>query len=254
MKTKLTILFTLLVISASAQDITSGLVAQYRFDNSLNDSSGHGLNLTSGANYNFVADQFGNPNGAVQLVTADAGTFFLGTGPNLANQSSSVTFSVRKDYIGNGSNGSWVFGLGHPAGTGGTDGGDMHVALDYGSSIRYSFFYNDFDVSTPLPNGAWVNLAFTYDYGTGSRAIYINGVLDATNTVGVPFSGGNSLKIGYEGLSLDNFNFYNRTLSPGDVAAIAAAPEPSTCGLLIGVTALGFGLLRRRQPISPAFD
>jgi hypothetical protein len=253
MKTNFTILFTLLVISASAQDITSGLVAQYRFDSNLNDSSGYGLHLTSGANYNFVTDQFGNPNGAVQLVTADAGTFFLGTGPNLANQSSSVTFSVRKDYIGNGSNGSWVFGLGHPAGTGGTDGGDMHVALDYGSSIRYSFFYNDFDVSTPLPNQAWVNLAFTYDYGTGSRAIYINGVLDATDTVGVPFSGGNSLKIGYEGLSLDNFSFYNRTLSPGDVAAIAA-PEPSTFGLLAGVTAFGLGLRRRRQPISPAID
>lgn len=250
MNAKLIIQFALLVTSAAgAQDITSGLVAQYRFDSNLNDSSGHGLNLTSGGIYNFIPDQFGNPNGAVQLITANPanGTFFLGTGPNLANQSSSVAFSVRKNYIGNGSNGSWLFGLGHPAGIGGTDGGDMHVALDYGSSIRYSFFYNDFDVSTALPNHTWVNLAFTYDYATGTRHIYINGASNATNTVSVPFSGGNSLKIGYEGISLDNLSFYNRALSAGDVAAIAAAPEPSTLGLLAFWSALGFGLRNRRQ-------
>ena len=111
--------------------ITLGLVAEYHFAGNLNDSSGNGYNLNPAGVFNYVTNQAGIASGGVQLVTAASnGTFFLGTGPNLANQSSSVSFWVQKNYVGNGSNGSWVFGLGHPAGIGGTQGGDMLVALD----------------------------------------------------------------------------------------------------------------------------
>jgi arabinan endo-1,5-alpha-L-arabinosidase len=202
-------------LRADAPDL--GLVAHYKFDGNLRDSSGNHLNLTAGGVFRYVA---GHPCGhgkAVQLVTAAGnGTFFLGTGPSLANQSSSIAFWVRKDIDAPG---SWVFGLGHPAGIGGSDGQDMHVSLGSGI-IRYSFFYNDFDSWTPLAIGPWYHLAFTYDNATGIRCIYINGVLDSQNTTGTPFTGSDALKVGYEGITLDDLRFYNRALGAGQVKAL----------------------------------
>jgi hypothetical protein len=113
-----------------SSSLLDGLVDHYDFNGSLMDTSGNGYHLTGGGNYDYIADRFGVLDGAVKLVTANPanGTFFLGTGPNLANQSSSISFWVKKNYVGNGLNGSWVFGLGHPAGTGGSQGEDMNVS------------------------------------------------------------------------------------------------------------------------------
>ena len=214
--------------SLYADNLDLGLVAHYKFNGNLKDSSGNHLNLTAGGVFHYVAGHPCNHGKAVQLITAaDNGTFFLGTGPNLANQSSSVAFWVRKDIDAPG---SWVFGLGHPAGVGGSDGQDMHVSLGSGI-IRYSFFYNDFDSWTPLAIGPWYHLAFTYDYVTGKRCIYINGVLDSTNTTGTPFTGGNSLKVGYQGISLDDLRFYNRTLSAEQIKELYHnCAEKDHCG------------------------
>jgi len=98
-----TLLITHFATSAEAQIVTSGLVAEYLFNGNLNDSSGNGLNLTPGGTFDYVTNQDGVADGAVQLVTAASnGTFFLGTGLNVAKQSSSVSFWVEKNYIGNG--------------------------------------------------------------------------------------------------------------------------------------------------------
>ena len=128
---------------------------------------------------------------------------------------------MRKDYVGNGSNGSWVFGLGSPAGVGGANGKDMHVGLDYGASIRYSFFFNDFDVSTPLAMGTWYHIACTYDIISGVQTIYIKGAVAGTKRTTVPFSGGTSLKVGFTGITLDALTFYNRALTVAEVSALA---------------------------------
>ena len=65
--------------------------------------------------YEYVQDRFGVYDGAVKLVTANPanGTFFLGTGPDLANKASSVSFWLRKDNL---LIGSWIFVFGHLAG------------------------------------------------------------------------------------------------------------------------------------------
>lgn len=249
MKARFIVLFSALVGLLSvgrADTLTVGLVTHYEFNGDIADSSGNGFDLTAqGGIFNYVTDATGNAGGAVQLVDDANIGFFIGTGPNLANQSSSVSFWVRKDYTGNGSNGSWVFGLGHPSGTGGSLGEDMHVALDYGQSLRYSFFHDDFNSNTPLSNFAWNHLAFTFDYATSLRSIYINGVLDSTNTAAFPFTGGNSLKMGYEGLSLDDFRLYNRALNADEVATLARVPETGMTALYLGVGLLGLAARRR---------
>lgn len=236
--------------SLHASTLQDGLIDHYDFNGSLIDSTGNGFNLTNGGTYEYVQDRFGVYDGAVKLVTAnpDNGTFFLGTGPDLANKSSSVSFWVRKDYIGDGTNGSWVFGLGHPAGTGGSLGEDMNVSLDYGQSLRYSFFADDFNSATALSNFVWNHLAFTYDYVTGLRSIYINGVLDSTNYAAFPFTGGTDLKMGFEGITLDDFRLYDRALTGEEARMLAggrSVPEGGVTALLFGLGVLAVGSSRR---------
>jgi len=233
----------------NAQDITTGLVAEYKFDGDLSDSSGYDLNLSSsGGEYNFVSDHLGNAVSAVQLVTAASnGTFFVGTGPTLANRSSTVSFWMRKDYVGNGTNGSWVFGLGHPAGVGGSAGQDMHVAVDYGSSVRYAFFYNDLDISTPLPDYAWFNITATFDEQTFERKIFINGLLAGSDIAAFGFSGSNALKVGYQGTTLDDLVFYDRALSSDDVLALVQIPEANDWASICGLAVVGAAQLKKRR-------
>jgi hypothetical protein len=239
----------ILPVFASAQNLNDGLVDHYEFNGDLQDSSGNNLHLAAGGTFGYVADRFGAGSSAVQLSTPAAnGTFFLGTGPSLANSSSSVSFWVRKDYVGNGSNGGWVFGLGHPVGIGGELNEDMHVALDYGNSIRYSFFFNDFDSSTQIQSSTWHHLAFTFDSLSNQRAIYIDGSLDSLTSFSGEFIGGNNLKIGFPGISLDDFRFYNRALSSSEVGALAAIPEPSSFGFILAVCSFGaLGFQRKRK-------
>jgi hypothetical protein len=206
--------------STNAQDISTGLVARWQFHGNLADSSGNGLNLNPGGTFAYVADHLGVAANAVQLITAapSTGTFFYGNGPSLANLSSSVAFWVRKDYVGNLSNGSWVFGLGSNS----AEGARMHVALDYGQSIRYAFFYRELDLFTPILNPSqWYHLACTYNRSTGLRCIYVNGVLVGSTSVSDAFTGDTALTIGFPLISLSDFRFYNRALSAADVAALA---------------------------------
>lgn len=239
-------------VSVRAVNLSLGLAAQYEFDGNTNDTSGNGLHFTTAAGvFEYVADRNGNAGKAVHLTdAANNGTFFLGTGPNLANRSSSVSFWIKLDSLS--AEGSWVFGLGHPAGTGGSLGQDMHVAVNYGFiPIRYAFFYDDFNVYPPIAAGEWFNVAATFDYSSRERAIYLNGNLVATNTAAFPFSGGNALKMGFEGSALDDFRFYDRVLSGAEVQALVApqgVPEVGSTAVLLGTMFLvGVAISLRRS-------
>ena len=98
-----------------------------------------------------------------------------------------------------------------------------------------------------------MNITATFDYATYGRKIYIDGILDTSDTAQFAFSGGNSLKIGYAGISLSDLAFYNRTLSPSEVAALAnpigsVPDQASTAALLIAAIA-PLTLFRRRLAI-----
>jgi len=123
----------------------------------------------------------------------------------------------------------------------------MNVALDYGSSIRYSFFYDDLNSNTSLPNNTWVNITATFNYSTDVRDIYVNGVLDTSDVADFPFTGGDSLKIGYQGISLSDLLFYDRTLNPSEVALLAEIPEPAQTSLWLGASALITVVMWRRN-------
>lgn len=205
---------------ALAQPIP-GLVAQFNLDGNVLDSSGNGIIATNPADVTWTTDRFGNPNAALDFGTS--GEAVLGTGINLANSSSSISLWIEKNYVGNGSNGGWFLRVGDN----GAAGQSMHLATDYGQSIRYSFFYDDFDINSPtLLENTWYNLTVTFDNTTDERAIYVNGSLVATDTAAYGFTGDSSFAFGYQNINLSDVSFYNRALTPTEVTQIFNEPNP----------------------------
>lgn len=208
-----------------AQDVTTGLVTNLQFDGTSNDSSVNRFTFTEAGTMRYVADRLGNANRALEFVTPPSDDGFLkGPGPNLANQSHSVSFWVKKNY--SGGDGVGVFGL-LANGAPDSPGTRLTVFLNYGLSIRFTFWYDDFDSATPLVQGVWYHLTFTFDNSTKSRRIYINGQLDSTKQAAYAFSGGNTLQISAKYTTLDDFRLYNRALSAQDVAALAVLQVPA---------------------------
>ena len=93
-----------------AQDITTGLQTNLEFNGDTNDSSPNRFTFAAtGGVRRFVPDRFGVAGRALEFVTAapsDASAL-RGTGPNLANQSLSVAFWIKKNTLG----GIGVFGM-----------------------------------------------------------------------------------------------------------------------------------------------
>jgi Concanavalin A-like lectin/glucanases superfamily len=200
-----------------------GLVAHYNLDANGLDSSGNGVNGTIVNNVIPIADRFGTPNAAMFFPTNSDG--IVGTGLNIANSSSSLSLWVNKQYVGNLFNGTWILHVGSAGDTNQT----LHIALDYGSSIRYDFFRNTFDINTPiLPYNEWHHLAFTFDNITNQRAIYVDGGLVATDTASGDFVGNSAFYLGSMNIEMDDVRFYTRVLSPTEVQMAYNVPEPST--------------------------
>ena len=96
--------------------------------------------------------------------------------------------------------------------------------MDYGKSIRYAFSYGEFDINTLLLQGNWYHWAFTFDYATRTRCIYINGSLIAMNQAAFPFTGGTALRLTPVNVTFDDFRLYNRARIAADVASLASFP------------------------------
>lgn len=208
----------------TAQDITTGIVTNLLFDGTTNDSSSNRFTFTQAGVMRFAPDRFGNANRALEFLTPSSDERFLkGPGPNLANQSLTVAFWVKKNY--SGGDGVGVFGL-FADGAPDSPGKRLTVFLNYGLSIRFTFWYDDLDTPTPLAAGSWYHLGFTFDNVTKTRRIYINGQLDSTKQAAQGFSGGNILQITSKYTTLDDFRLYNRALTAQDVAALAAYQTP----------------------------
>jgi len=204
-----------------AQNLSLGLVAQFNLDGNALDTSGNGIVVTLPNGVTWTTDRFGNPNAALDFGTGNVGA--LGTGINLASSSSSISVWVEKNYVGDLYNGTPFLRVGDV----GANGQVMHLAMDYGQSIRYSFWNNDFDINTPvLSENVWYNLTFTFDNTTDLRSIYVDGSLVATDTAAYGFTGDSNFAFGYENINLSDISFYNRALTPTDVETIYNAPDP----------------------------
>lgn len=247
MQTRFLLLSALLIAAASAssfgQSLTLGLVAHYELNGNALDSSGNGIDGSFLNSTSSTTDRFGNPTSAIYFGPSNGR--LVGSGIDLANSSSSISLWVNKRYVGNGSNGTPVLGVGDV----GANGQAMSIALDYGQSIRYSFWNDDFDVQTPvLPADEWHHLAFTFDNTTNERRIYADGELVAMNTSAYGFSGNTEFWFGHLDMAIDDVRFYNRVLTPTEIEMAYNVPEPSTAvfGLL---SALVLAVRRNRTSL-----
>jgi hypothetical protein len=208
-----------------AQDpLTVGLVAHYPFNGNANDTSGNGHHAVLMGSGMQLTNGVGNiPNSAFRGVVAGNTNNLAASGVNLSNSSLSITLWFRKDYQ--------PFTIDHGSiltlGTESSQGKQLHIRPYYsGVQFRFSFFNDDFDVSSPVGNGEWTHIACTYDNATRERRIYFDGVLIATNVAVRGYTGTGDLLMIPAGLGtapaglIDNVRIYDRTLSAYEVAQV----------------------------------
>ena len=253
-----TILTVGLTGSASASvltgDLTNGLVAYYSFDGNVNDSSGNGHNAQTFGDVNLTEDRFGCINSAYIYGERINGVdpSIWGTGINLADRSLSISFWINEmhsasldDYGGIGL-GTIIPGTFNP---GGEMGKNLHIYSN-NERIRFSFFYDDFDVAQTVPIGTWTQLCFTYNNSNMKRQTFINGILVASNNASFGFSGNDIFTInGKSGVKMDDVGFWNTALSSSQVSqlySLQSVPEPSTYALF-GIGAIGMLMVMRRK-------
>lgn len=104
-----------------------------------------------------------------------------------------------------------------------------------------------------MNTGNWIHVAATWDT-SGAMNLYLNGNVESTSSFGSfdPRDTSNQFFVGqdsngtfYTG-SLDQIQIYDSALTGGQIAALAAIPEPSTYAAFVGLAALGLGVWRRR--------
>src|SRR3989344_7106976 len=201
-----------------SSSLTSGLVARYTFDNgNAQDSAGtnHGT-----LRDNVMSTASGKYGGAMSF---DTGFVDLPNSQALAI-TGPITLSawVRADSIGcsiiskSGNERGWNLSLG-------SSKASMGIGKDASTIVGVTS-------ATTLSTGTWYHLVGTYEPGAALR-IYINGVLDNSNTINIPTSQNdndaqwNNPKIGTSANSgsgcfrgtIDDVRIYNRALTESEI-------------------------------------
>lgn len=210
--------------------LTSGVIAFYPFTGgSLNDFSGSGMHLTNSTTASSAKDRSGNSNCAFQfenygkteyLVSNSVGAFsgltamtvafwYMATDTNHGMNGQKAQYLVTQDSTtgSTGHTGQWYAGLtdcrraifGH--------WGKFH-ALDLWLGVQSC------DSNIDARVGKWRHYASTYDHATSTTKLYIDGVLQDTETGSIAGFGTNasgSLRVGtdYSGM-IDDIVIYNK--------------------------------------------
>ena len=141
---------------------------------------------------------------------------------------------------------AWVYvsnlGLNNNFISGGSDGQHaLYAPAVYGNrlSAGHNGIWNQVQDPDPIVANTWYNVALTYDVATTTMKLYKNGILVATNTGVVPFTGGNTLRLGcYDALQnllggkIDEVRIWNRVLSQTEIQ------NKINCELVAGQTGL----------------
>jgi hypothetical protein len=198
---------------------TSDMLAWYKFDGNLNDSSGNGKDLTGGTGTSFVDDS---------VVGTKSISF-----PNTAVQglSSTVDLSANKSF----SVSAWTYRNtnGTPDQILTTPGVNAHhkvLYFGYSSNNNFTFAFvgNDLDTESFSNDiGKWNNWIGTYDSSSRKRNIYKNGTLVANDVAIADSDFNTNINIGISNGAffngkLDDVRIYNRALTPDEIYTLYA--------------------------------
>jgi hypothetical protein len=207
----------------------TGLAHHYRFDDGSGttavDSVG-GINATlqnfGGGNAQWTSGIFG---GALNFTNASS---YALTNSAISTDAFSVSFWVRLNAHPN-SNASVIL----------TPQGDNWIFYDQGHGVGLD---SVFGVSPPMA-GIWENYVVTYDRISGAAAVYRDGMLSASGMESLPVLNtrwvfGHNQDLGNTNGSLnaalDEVQIYNRILTAGEAASLAARPlQPGVAAHLV---------------------
>jgi hypothetical protein len=182
-----------LAASAHAQ-LTDSLVGYWPLDGmQASDASGNGLDGTVNGNITAAADRFGNPQGAMYFTGEATTNVDLGdrqefhiSGP--MTLAAWVLLDSSNPLSDPGANNGRIVAK---AGAGGSRAWSLNIEAMSGGVEHPATFQVSADgqvnvsaLGSTVPYDEWVHLVGVYRPGV--QEVYINGVLDATNTVDVP--------------------------------------------------------------------
>ncbi|MFH0731272.1 MAG: LamG domain-containing protein [Pseudomonadota bacterium] len=208
----------------------NGLVAEYLFDGSANDTSGNGNNGTVyGAA--LVPDRFGKTNGAYNF----GGTHYIGIPGAVSipinNDPYTIDAWIKPSVMGVNSIIGW--------GSYGNYSQINAIRLSPTGIIHY-WWSNDLGVTTIDLREAWHQVTVTYD--GQSRKMYLDSELIGSDVPGehsVPTASNLTIGLAYSGQYfngiLDDIRIYNRALSVAeiqDLFAVQSVPATGMCGLI----------------------
>lgn len=211
-------------ISASpAGGLGLGLVAEYKFENGVLDTSGNGLN---GAFYGVTSFGAGRiDNLAVGFTGGDDSYAEI---PNPLGNDFSIAFWVNT--TNTASTGQWWNGNGLVDGEVGGATNDFGVSL-VGSKVGFGVGNPDTTITSTsaINDGSWHHVVATRNGVTGAMQLYVDGVLQATGTGStLTRTAPVSLRLGclqsgnnYFAGSLDEVRLYNYALATNEISALA---------------------------------
>ncbi|PCJ61797.1 MAG: hypothetical protein COA79_05735 [Planctomycetota bacterium] len=222
-------------------DITSDLVAHWKFENNGDDSSGsanvHNMTI-AGATY--VADKNATPNSALSFdgINDTAQTPYHADFDLPANQDLTISAWVKRE-----------------------TGEDAHILTTIGTNTSQGFYmyvsttgavYHKIANNVPediflssagaVPVDTWTHILISNDRTTGIASLYINGVFHSasgvfsntkdSNIVAVrPAYIGSNIAPLYYKIQVDEIRFYRRALTQADITELAALPsDPGSSG------------------------
>ena len=211
-------------INSSVEKFTNpsiNILAWYKFDGNLLDSSGNNRHLTGGTGTSFTSDcKLGNscisfPNTAAQTVTSSTLSLAGNTSFTISLWTKRAT-AAKNDFM-------------ICAGT--TAGTRTLLLISYTTTnyVQFACYNDDFKtVNTYADVNTWVHWTFVYNGTTRLRQIYRNGILENSSTASgvtnfaATFNIGNrtdALNGQFSGL-IDDVRVFNRDLTPEEIATI----------------------------------
>lgn len=143
-------------------------------------------NLTTSTTYNVYAEK---PVPTTGLAFDGQNDYAEAAGINLANASFTIEFWAKRANTGND---DYIVAQGTT-----TSNDGLHIGYRGSNQITFAFFGNDLNTTNTFMSTDWQHIAVTYDNTTGDRAIYVDGVQEATDNSASAFTGTGNLRIGH---------------------------------------------------------
>jgi hypothetical protein len=210
--------------------VSVGPAAAYTFDGNVLDASGNGNDGTVNGTLTYIGGKVG------QAAVFNGANAWVSVPISIGSMDISIAMWIKTTDTSGASGDQWY------ADHGLVDGEIPSVVNDFGTAVGGGYFKfgignpdTTLTSSTQISDGVWHHVVATWNAGSGTMQIYIDGGLNVSGTgPGGPRTAvasglhiGNSHDGGkYFSGALDQVELYNRVLTPSEIAAMAGTTIP----------------------------